>query len=128
MGESGNVQHAADDFDALLADCMQVMGPDHQETLSVRNNYLLYGSADMDADEAANAWMDLIDDSARILGQLAPATLSSMHNLARGLPSLPPRSRRRMAADRARRADDVLRAEHPHTLATGAVLPERDPR
>lgn len=54
MGESGNVRHAADDFDALLADCMQVMGPDRQETLRVRNNYLLYGSADMDADEAAN--------------------------------------------------------------------------
>ncbi|GAA4734918.1 FxSxx-COOH system tetratricopeptide repeat protein [Phytohabitans rumicis] len=123
LGKSGDVRHAADDFDALLADCVRVMGPNHPETLTVRNNHLLYNSADMDPDEAANAWVDLIDDSTRIHGRLAPETLTSMHNFGEwlALAGHLDQAAGWLQVALTRRAE-VLGAEHPHTLATGAFL------
>ncbi|MGC5322411.1 FxSxx-COOH system tetratricopeptide repeat protein [Micromonospora arida] len=123
LGESGDVEDAADNYGALLADSVRVMGPDHPKTLTVRNNYLLYNSLDMAPDDAANAWMDLIDDNARILGPRAPETLNSMHNFGEWL-ALAGHLDQATGWLQATLAGqtDVLGAEHPHTLATGAYL------
>ena len=116
----------------LLADLERVLGPDHPDTLTSRNNL---ADAYRDAGRAAEAiplHERTLADRERVLGPDHPDTLTSRNNLAaayraagRAAEAIP--LHERTLADRER----VLGPDHPGTLASrnnlAARLPGRGP-
>ena len=69
-------------YEQMLAEYERVLGSDHPDTLSVRNNLAgAYDSAGRLA-EAIDAWKELLPDCQRILGADHPDTLAVRNNLA----------------------------------------------
>ena len=103
----------------LLADCEQVLGQVHPDTLSSRNNL---ASAYHDAgrlDETIPLYERTLADCEQVLGQVHPDTLSSRNNLASAyhdagrLDEAIPLYERTLAD-----IDQVLGQAHPYTLSS----------
>ncbi|MFJ8570398.1 tetratricopeptide repeat protein, partial [Streptomyces sp. NPDC093514] len=66
----------------LLADMVRVLGPDHPNTLTTRNNLAYWRGMAGDAAGAAEAYAELLADMVRVLGPDHPNTLTTRNNLA----------------------------------------------
>ena len=65
----------------MLDDRVRVLGPDHPDTLTTRNNLAVaYGDVGRLA-EAINAWEKLLPDCQRVLGREHPLTKRVEKNL-----------------------------------------------
>ncbi|MEV7395297.1 tetratricopeptide repeat protein, partial [Streptomyces sp. NPDC091215] len=69
-------------FAELLDDRLRVLGPDHPDTLTTRNNLAYWRGEAGDPVGAATAFAELLDDHMRVLGPGHPDTLSTRNNLA----------------------------------------------
>jgi tetratricopeptide (TPR) repeat protein len=66
----------------LVADCERVLGPDHRDTLTSRNNLALAYEDVGRTDEALTLYEQNLADIERVLGPGHPYTLISRSNLA----------------------------------------------
>ena len=119
LGEAGLVTQAAAAFEQLLTDCRRVLGDDHPDTLTTRNNLAYWRGQAGDPAGAATAFEQLLTDRRRVLGHDHPDTLTTRHNLARwrgeaGDPAGAATATEQLLTDRRR----VLGDDHPDTLTT----------
>jgi DNA-binding NarL/FixJ family response regulator len=110
---------AAAAFDALVADYMRVLGPDHPDTLATRNNLAYWRGQAGDAAVAAAAFEALMADYMRVLGPDHPDTLDARADLAywrgqAGDAAVAAAAFDALVADYMR----VLGPDHPRTLTT----------
>ena len=96
-----------------------VLGPDHPDTLTVRNNLALAYDSVGRFGEAIDAWEELLLDCQRVLGPDHPDTLTVRNNLAGAYDSVGRFGEaielfEQVLADRVR----VLGPDHPDTLTT----------
>ena len=82
MGEAGRVDDAIAGFETLLADRLRVLGPDHPDTLSTRNNLAFWLGEAGRVDDAIAGFETLLTDQLRVLGPDNPNTLNTRNNLA----------------------------------------------
>jgi tetratricopeptide (TPR) repeat protein len=106
-------------FQRALANCVQVPGADHPDTLSSRGNLACAHYAAGDLGRAVPLYEQTLADSERVLGTDHPDTLSSRNNLAAAYESAGDLGRavpllEQTLADRLR----VLGADHPRTLGS----------
>jgi Tetratricopeptide repeat len=76
------VAGAAAAYEELLADRLRVLGPDHPDTLTTRNNLAGLRGVAGDAAGAAAAYEELLADRLRVLGPDHPDTLTTRDSLA----------------------------------------------
>ncbi|WP_371503445.1 tetratricopeptide repeat protein [Kitasatospora sp. NBC_00374] len=119
LGESGAVSAAVDYYTHLTATASQVLGPEHPDTLSTRNNVAIWRGEAGDVVGAVAALEELLADSVRILGPDHPDTLTTRNNLARwrgeaGDVVGAVAALEELLADRLR----ILGPDHPDTLTT----------
>ncbi|MFF5182143.1 tetratricopeptide repeat protein [Micromonospora sp. NPDC000316] len=69
-------------FGQLPTDMQRVLGPDHPDTLAVRNNLAFWRGEGGDPAGAAIAFEQLLADYLRLFGPDHPDTLTARHNLA----------------------------------------------
>ena len=106
-------------YEQVLADRVRVLGPDHPDTLTVRNNLAgAYKSAGRLA-EAVELFERVLADRVRVLGPDHPDTLAARNNLAGAYYSVGRFGEaielfERVLAERER----VLGSDHPDTLTT----------
>ena len=106
-------------YEQVLADRVRVLGPDHPDTLTVRNNLAgAYKSAGRLA-EAVELFERVLADRVRVLGPDHPDTLAARNNLAGAYKSAGRLAEavelfERVLAERER----VLGSDHPDTLTT----------
>ncbi|MFT9671327.1 tetratricopeptide repeat protein [Streptomyces rhizosphaericola] len=96
-----------------------VLGPDHPDTLTSRNNLATALNRLGEHRQAADLHQQVLTDSERILGPDHPDTLTSRNNLANALNDLGEHQRaadlhQQVLTDRER----VLGPDHPHTLTS----------
>ena len=109
--------YEAVELDVAVAVVEDVLGPDHPDTLTVRNN--LAGAYDSVGrfGEAIDAWEELLPDCERVLGPDHPVTLTVRNNLAGAYKSA---GRFGEAIELFERVlaecECVLGADHPDTL------------
>ncbi|MGW9452435.1 tetratricopeptide repeat protein, partial [Streptomyces sp. NPDC055632] len=123
LGRTGQVTAAHTYFDHLHNTAHRLLGPDHPDTLTTRNNLAHWRGEAGDAQGAADAFDKLLDDRIRILGLDHPDTLITRSNLA---------SRRGEAGDTQGATDAfdkllndqlrILGPDHPHTLTAQSNL------
>jgi len=119
LHDQGQVARAAGYLQRALADRQRVLGQDHPDTLTSRNNLAgVYQSAG-DLGRAISLYERTLADRQRVLGQDHPDTLISRSNLAgvyqkAGDLDRAIRLSQRTLADRQR----VLGEDHPKTLAS----------
>ncbi|MGW1847427.1 tetratricopeptide repeat protein, partial [Streptomyces sp. NPDC001966] len=65
----------------LLTDRQRVLGEDHHDTLTTRNNLATMRGRTGDAAGAAQALADLLDHTVRVLGEDHPRARMVRHNL-----------------------------------------------
>ena len=96
-----------------------VLGPDHPDTLTSRNNLAYAYKSAGRLDEAITLYKQVLADSARVLGDDHPHTLASRNNLASAYESAG-RPDEAIALFEETLADQVrvLGDDHPHTLAS----------
>ena len=106
-------------LEALLADRLRVLGPDHPRTLGTRGDLARYRGEAGDVAGAATTLEALLTDYVRVLGPDYPETLSARRDVARS------RGKAGDAADAATAFEAlltdyvrVLGPNHPDTLAT----------
>ena len=111
--------YEAVELDVAVAVVEDVLGPDHPDTLTVRNN--LAGAYDSVGrfGEAIDAWEELLPDCERVLGPDHPVTLTVRNNLAGAYKSAGRFGEaielfEQVLAERER----VLGPDHPDTLNT----------
>jgi hypothetical protein len=119
LGEAGLVSAAIDYWTQLARSAETVLGPEHPDTLSTRNNLAYWRGEAGDAVGAAAACEQLLTDRLRVLGSDHPDTLSTRHNLAdwggqAGDAAGAAAAFAQLLTDRLR----VLGPEHPDTLST----------
>ena len=76
------MQEAVGQFRQLLADRARVLGPDHPDTLTTRNNLASWLGEAGQVQEAIGQFRQLLDDRVRVLGPDHPDTLITRSNLA----------------------------------------------
>jgi tetratricopeptide (TPR) repeat protein len=81
-GEAGDVSHAVDEYEALLADQLRVLGPDHPDTLTTRHNLAGWIGNAGDVAGAIGGFEALLADQLRALGPDHPDTLKTRNQLA----------------------------------------------
>ncbi|MER8160039.1 tetratricopeptide repeat protein, partial [Streptomyces sp. NPDC094472] len=81
-GEAGDVEGAAAALTELLADMVRVLGRNHPDTLTTRNNLACKRGQTGDAEGAVAALAELLGDRVRVLGYYHPDTLVTLGNLA----------------------------------------------
>lgn len=80
--QAGDPADAADAYEHLLVDFMRVLGPDHPDTLTTRNNLTgAYHSAGR-VGEAITLYEQTLTDYRRVLGDDHPSALAARNNLA----------------------------------------------
>ena len=119
LGESGNTNKAITACEALLADQLPVLGADHPDTLTTRNNLACWLGEAGRVDEAVSAFEALLADQLPVLGADHPDTLTTRNNLAcwlgeAGRVDEAVSAFEAVLEDRLR----VLGADHPDTLTT----------
>ena len=113
----GSVYEAVE-LDAAVAVVEDILGADHPDTLTVRNNLALaYDSVGRLA-EAIDAWEELLPDCQRVLGADHPDTLTVRNNLALAYKSVGRLAEaielfEQVLAER----EGLLGPDHPDTLA-----------
>src|SRR5262249_50239950 len=76
---AGRTAEAITVYEAVLADCERLLGPDHPDTLTICNNLgLAYGAAGRTA-EAVTVLEAVLADCERLLGPDHPDTLAARH-------------------------------------------------
>ncbi|WP_221623183.1 tetratricopeptide repeat protein [Micromonospora globispora] len=117
--ETGDLTRAIPVLTATLADRERILGPDHPDTLTSRNNLAAAYRAAGRHDEAINLHRRTVVDRERVLGPDHPDTLTSRNNLAgayrtagRHDEAIP--LTEAVLADRER----VLGPDHPDTLGS----------
>ena len=71
------------EYQALLADFLRVLGPDHPDTLTTRGNLAGFRGGAGDPAGAVAEYQALLADFLRVLGPDHPDTLTARDNLAR---------------------------------------------
>ncbi|MEU4834102.1 FxSxx-COOH system tetratricopeptide repeat protein [Streptosporangium sp. NPDC023615] len=82
VGTSGQVHIAVAEYTRLHATATQLLGPDHPDTLTTRNNLAYWQGEAGDVSGAAAAFEDLLTDCLRVLGPDHPDTLIARSHLA----------------------------------------------
>jgi hypothetical protein len=77
LGEAGLVADAIGHFRALLADCRELLGSDHPDTLTARYDLAYWRGEAGDFAGAAAAMAELVDDRLRVLGPSHSDTLGT---------------------------------------------------
>ena len=78
----GDAREALRLFTELLPDRERVLGRDHPDTLTTRNNIAHWTGAVGDAREALRLFTELLPDQERVLGRDHPDTLTTRNNIA----------------------------------------------
>ncbi|GAA0903506.1 hypothetical protein Vau01_121580 [Virgisporangium aurantiacum] len=123
LGEAGLFQPAITALQQLLADQLRVLGLDHPDTLTTRNNLARWRGKAGNPAGAAAAFEQLLADRLRVLGPDHPDTLTTRGNLAHwrgktGDPAGAVTAFEQLLADQLR----VLGPDHPDTLTTRGNL------
>ncbi|SDR05679.1 Tetratricopeptide (TPR) repeat [Thermostaphylospora chromogena] len=119
LKEAGDLSRAIPMHKQVLDDRMRVLGADHPDTLTSRNNLAsAYHSAGK-LDQAITLYKQVLDDRMRVLGADHPDTLTSRNNLASAYHSAGKLDQaitlyKQVLDDRMR----VLGADHPDTLTS----------
>jgi tetratricopeptide (TPR) repeat protein len=82
LGEAGQTTTALEHYQRLHVLSTQHLGPDHRDTLIIRNNLARFRGDAGDMAGAAAAYQGLLDDQMRLLGPEHPDTLTTRNNLA----------------------------------------------
>jgi NB-ARC domain/Tetratricopeptide repeat len=119
LGQAGQVAAARDHYQHLAATSSRLLGPDHPDTLTARNNLAYWRGEAGDTAGATTDLVRLLADRMRVLGPDHPDTLTTRHNLAywrveAGDTTGATTDLARLLADRMR----VLTPDHPDTLTT----------
>nr|WP_232234060.1 tetratricopeptide repeat protein [Micromonospora chokoriensis] len=114
---------AATAYADLLTDRLQVLGPDHPDTLTTRTNLAYWQGVAGDPAGAATACADLLTDMVRVVGPDHPGTLATRTNLAywQGVAG-DPAGAATACADLLTDMVRVLGPDHPGTLITRGNL------
>ncbi|MEV3935640.1 FxSxx-COOH system tetratricopeptide repeat protein, partial [Glycomyces sp. NPDC049804] len=111
---------------SLARDCIDLLGPDHHDTLVARREYLNVTGIVGDALAAAQGFADLVDDYIRIFGPEHTDTLEALHNLGYWTASTGDIS---TAIDILTRVTDarqvILGPDHPSTLHSRRCLADQ---
>ena len=103
----------------LLPDQERVLGPDHPDTLTTRNNIAHWTGQSGDAREALRLFQELLPDQERVLGPDHPDTLSTRNNIAHWTgESGDAREALRLFQELLPDQERVLGPDHPDTLTT----------
>jgi len=76
-GEAGDPAGAAHALQELLTDQIRILGPDHPDTLTTRNNLAEYRAQAGDPESALATFRELVGDQIRVLGPDHPDTLTT---------------------------------------------------
>ncbi|MGW2183120.1 tetratricopeptide repeat protein [Streptomyces sp. NPDC001732] len=119
LGDSEQFTDAADHYQHLADTASQLLGPDHPDTLSARNEFAHWRGKAGDPASAVSALAELLADCERILGPDHSKTLDARSDLAhwRGVAG----DAAGAAAALAELLEDMLRVlgpDHPETLRT----------
>ena len=82
MAEAGQLETAISLLEELVADRLRVLGADHPDTLTTRNNLAGYLAEAGQLETAISLLEELVADRLRVLGADHPDTLTTWHNLA----------------------------------------------
>ncbi|WAZ21390.1 tetratricopeptide repeat protein [Streptomyces cinnabarinus] len=82
LGEAGQVTAAVAHFDRMAETTGYYLGPDHPDTLTIRNNLAHWRGEAGDAAGALAAFEQLLPDQIRVRGKDHSETLTTRHNLA----------------------------------------------
>jgi NB-ARC domain/Tetratricopeptide repeat len=82
LGEAGSVTAAVIYFRQMTDTALQLLGPDHPDTLTTRHELALWQGQAGNAGEAAASYRSLLADRLRVLGPEHPDTLATRGNLA----------------------------------------------
>ncbi|MFE5884777.1 tetratricopeptide repeat protein, partial [Streptomyces hydrogenans] len=118
LGMAGQVAAAYHYFERLRNTAHRLLGPDHLDTLTTRGNLASWWGETGKAQDAADAFAELLTDFLRVLGPDHPSTFTTRNNLAnwRGKAG----DARGAADATARLLADRLRTfgpDHPDTLS-----------
>ena len=118
-GHDLGIKYKTVELSAAVEVIEDVLGPDHPDTLTVRNNLALAYDSVGRFGEAIDAWEELLLDCQRVLGPDHPDTLTVRNNLAGAYHSAGRFGEaielfEQVLADRVR----VLGPDHPDTLTT----------
>ena len=113
------MDEAASRLEALLADRLRILGPDHPHTLAGRNHLAGRLGEIGRVDEAISQYQILLADQTRILGPDHPHTLITRSDLANWLAKTG-RANEAISQYEILLADQtrILGPDHPHSLAT----------
>ncbi|MFD0883955.1 tetratricopeptide repeat protein, partial [Streptosporangium algeriense] len=119
LGDAGQVSAAVTEYTWLHDTATRLLGPDHLDTLIIRNNLAYWRGEAGDPAGAAAAFQELLADRLRVLGPDHPHTLTTRNHLARwrgeaGDPAGAAAAFQELLTDYLR----VLGPDHPHTLTT----------
>jgi Tetratricopeptide repeat len=81
LGQSGQIQQAIVDSEALLHDELRILGPDHLDTLTTRHNLAYFFAQSGQIDRAIADYEQLLPDQQRILGDDHPHILRNQKRL-----------------------------------------------
>ncbi|QHO92174.1 hypothetical protein CWT12_04210 [Actinomyces sp. 432] len=115
---SGRVIEAVKLYEQVVQDRLQLLGPDHSDTLASRNNLAYAYKEAGRLEEAIELCEQVLHDRLRILGPDHPQTLTSRNNLAAAYQEAGRLEQaielyEQVLQDRLR----ILGPDHPHTLA-----------
>ena len=106
-------------FAELLPDQERVLGRDHPDTLTTRNNIAVWTGECGDAREALRLFRALLPDQERVLGRDHPETLTTRNNIAAWTGEVRGRAGGAAAVHRLLPDQErVLGRDHPDTLTT----------
>ncbi len=108
---------------ALLPDMERVLGRDHPDTLTTRNNIASWTGRVGDAREALRLFTELLPDRERVLGRDHPNTLRTRNNIAHWTGRVgDAREALRLFAELLPDQERVLGCDHPDTLRTQEAI------
>ncbi|MEE1735115.1 tetratricopeptide repeat protein, partial [Streptomyces sp. BE147] len=81
-GPTGDLSGAIPLFERTLSDTVRVMGEDHPDTLTARNNLACAYESAGDLDRAIPLFEQTLSDTVRVMGEDHPDTLTARNNLA----------------------------------------------
>ncbi|WP_433296520.1 tetratricopeptide repeat protein [Actinoplanes sp. CA-030573] len=125
LPHQGRLAAAVTYWERLLPTASERLGPEHPDTLTIKNNlYWAYGRSG-DVDRALTGFRDLLATRRRVLGETDPNTLATRHALATWLDEAGDRAGavallRELVADYQR----ILGPDHRDTLNTRIALAE----
>ena len=115
----GDAREALRLFTELLPDQERVLGRDHPDTLTTRNNIAHWTGEVGDAREALRLFTELLPDQERVLGRDHPDTLTTRNNIAHWTGGVgDAREALRLFTELLPDKERVLGRDHPDTLRT----------